>query len=152
MSLSTIKRIWGYVESSNTPRLSTLNTLSQFLDYADWNAYLVALEGRAESESGMFAGEGIRTSELQVGEQIEVTWQPNRHCVFRYVGDNRFVVEESKHAKLQQGNTFHVACFIIGQPMYLDHLLLADGTRTSYIAGKRHGLTSVTKRLVSKQG
>ena len=152
LSLSTIKRIWGYVQSNGVPRLSTLNTLSQFLDYADWNAYLVALEERAEGESGMFVGEGIRTSELQSGERIEVTWQPNRHCVFRYLGNNHFVVEEAKNAKLQEGNTFDAACFIIGQPMYLDHLLLADGTRTSYVAGKRHGLTSVTKRLVSKQG
>ena len=85
LSLSTIKRIWGYVESSSMPRLSTLNTLSQFLDYTDWNAYLVPLEQRKESESGMFMGEGVRVSELQVGECIEVTWQPNRHCVFRYI-------------------------------------------------------------------
>ena len=145
LSLSTIKRIWGYVQSNGVPRLSTLNTLSQFLDYADWNAYLVALEERAEGESGMFIGEGIRTSELQSGERIEVTWQPNRHCVFRYLGNNHFVVEEAKNAKLQEGNTFDAACFIIGQPMYLDYLLLADGTRTTYVAGKRHGLTSVTK-------
>ena len=59
LSLSTIKRVWGYVESSGAPRISTLNTLAQFLDYADWNAYLVALEQRKESESGMFMGEGV---------------------------------------------------------------------------------------------
>ena len=148
LSLSTIKRVWGYVESSGVPRLSTLNTLSQFLDYTDWNAYLVALEQRKESESSMFMGEGVRALDLQVGERIEVTWQPNRHCVFRYMGDNQFVVEEAKNAKLQEGNTFYAVCFMIGQPMYLDNLLLADGTRTSYVAGKRHGLTSVTKRFV----
>ena len=144
LSLSTIKRIWGYVESSGVPRLSTLNTLSQFLDYADWNAYLVALEQRKESESGMFMGEGVRVSELQVGECIEVTWQPNRHCVFRYMGDNQFVVEDAKNAKLQEGNTFQAASFKVGQPLDLDNRLLADGTRTSNLAGKRHGLTSVT--------
>ena len=148
LSLSTIKRVWGYVESSGAPRISTLNTLSQFLDYTDWNAYLVALEQRKESESGMFMGEGVRALDLQVGERIEVTWQPNRHCVFRYMGDNQFVVEEAQNAKLQVGNTFYAVCFMIGQPMYLDNLLLADGTRTSYVAGKRHGLTSVTKRFV----
>ena len=145
LSLSTIKRVWGYVESSGVPRLSTLNTLSQFLDYADWNAYLVALEQRKESESGMFMGEGVRALDLQVGERIEVTWQPNRHCVFRYMGDNQFVVEESKNAKLQVGTTFSAVRFMISEPMYLDNILLADGTRTSYVAGKHHGLTSVTK-------
>ena len=145
LSLSTIKRLWGYVESNGAPRLSTLNTLAQFLGFTDWNAYLVALEQRGGAESAMFTGEGIQTADLQAGDRIAVAWQPNRQCTFRYIGDNQFVVEESKNAKLQRGTIFSAARFMIGQPMYLDNILLADGTRTSYIAGKRNGLTSVTK-------
>lgn len=145
LSLSTIKRLWGYVESNGEPRLSTLNTLAKFLDFADWNAYLVALEQRGGTESAMFTGEGIQTADLQAGDRIAVAWQPNRQCTFRYLGNNQFVVEESKNAKLQRATTFSAARFMIGQPMYLDNILLADGTRTSYVAGKRNGLTSVTK-------
>ena len=145
LSLSTIKRLWGYVESIGVPRLSTLNTLAKFLDFADWNAYLVALEQRGGTESAMFTGEGIQTANLQAGDRIAVSWQPNRQCSFRYLGDNQFVVEDSKNAKLQRGTIFSAARFMIGQPMYLDNILLADGTHTSYVAGKRNGLTSVTK-------
>ena len=145
LSLSTIKRLWGYVPSNGVPRLSTLNTLSQFLGYADWNAYLVALEQRGGNERAMFQGEGISSSALQPNDRIEVCWQPNRRCVFCYLGNNQFVVEESKNAKLQVGTTFSAVRFMISEPMYLDNILLADGTRTSYVAGKHHGLTSVTK-------
>ena len=145
LSLSTVKRLWGYVESNGAPRLSTLNTLAQFLGFTDWNAYLVALEQRGGTESAMFTGEGIQTADLQAGDRIVVAWQPNRQCTFRYLGDNQFVVDSSKNAKLQQGTTFSAARFMIGQPMYLDNILLADGTRTSYVAGKRNGLTSVTQ-------
>ena len=151
LSLSTIKRLWGYVESNGAPRLSTLNTLAQFLGFTDWNAYLVALEQRGDTESAMFTGEGIQTSELKKGDLIAVTWQPNRQCTFRYLGDNQFVVENSKNAKLQQGTTFSAVRFMIGQPMYLDNIFFVDGTRTSYVAGKRNGLTSVTKRSNSTQ-
>ena len=145
MSLSTIKRLWGYVESNGAPRLSTLNTLAQFLDFADWQTYLVALELQGGIESAMYTGEGIQTADLQVGDRIAVTWQPNRQCTFRYLGDNQFVVEVSKNAKLQRGTTFSAVRFTIGHPMYLDNILLNDGTHTSYVAGKRNGLTSVTK-------
>ena len=145
LSLSTIKRLWGYVESNGAPRLSTLNTLAQFLGFTDWNAYLVALEQRGGTESAMFTGEGIQTADLQAGDRIVVAWQPNRQCTFRYLGDNQFVVDSSKNAKLQQGTTFSAVRFTIGHPMYLDNILLADGTRTSYVAGKRNGLISVTK-------
>ena len=151
LSLSTIKRLWGYVESNGAPRLSTLNTLAKFLDFADWNAYLVALEQRGGTESAMFTGEGIQTADLQAGDRIAVAWQPNRQCTFRYIGDNQFIVEESKNAKLQRGTIFSAARFMIGQPMYLDNILLADGSRTSYVAGKRNGLTSVIKLNNSTQ-
>ena len=151
LSLSTIKRLWGYVESNGAPRLSTLNTLAKFLDFADWNAYLVALEQQGGTESAMFTGEGIQTADLQAEDRIVVAWQPNRQCTFRYLGDNQFVVEDSTNAKLQQGTTFSAARFMIGQPMYLDNILLADGTHTSYVAGKRHGLTSVIKLNNSTQ-
>ncbi|MBR5854490.1 MAG: hypothetical protein IKY87_02275 [Paludibacteraceae bacterium] len=145
MSLSTIKRLWGYVESNGAPRISTLNTLARFLDHADWHTYLVALEQQGGIESALCTSEGIQTADLHVGERIAVAWQPNRQCVFRYLGNNQFIVEDSKNAKLQQGTTFSAARFMIDQPMYLDNILLADGTRTSYVAGKRNGLTSVTK-------
>ena len=145
LSLSTIKRLWGYVESNGTPRLSTLNTLAQFLGFADWNAYLVALEQRGGIESALCTGEGIQTADLQAEDRIVVAWQPNRQCTFRYLGDNQFVVENSTNAKLQQGITFSAARFMIGQPMYLDNILLADSTCTSYVAGKRNGLTLVKK-------
>ena len=151
LSLSTVKRLWGYVESNGAPRLSTLNTLAKFLDFTDWHAYLVSLEQRGGIESAMFMGEGIQTSELKKGDLIAVTWQPNRQCTFRYLGDNQFVVEESKNAKLQRGTTFSAARFMIGQSMYLDNVLLADGTRTSYVAGKHNGLTSVIKLNNSTQ-
>ena len=145
LSISTIKRLWGYVDSTANPRISTLNTLSQFLGYADWNAYLSSLEQRTENESDLFKGDGIRTSELSINDLVEISWLPNRVCVFRYLGDNHFVVEKSKNAKLQMENTFDAIAFIIGKPMYLSNLKRQDGTPTSYIAGKKNGLTSVRK-------
>ena len=143
LSLSTIKRLWGYVESNGVPRLSTLNTLSQFLGYADWNTYLVTLEQQGDIESDLFQGKGICSSTLNLNDKIEVSWLPNRRCVFRYLGENRFVVEEAKYAKIKVGDTFSASCFIIGHPMYLDHLRLADGTITSYVAGKKNGISNV---------
>ena len=75
LSLSTIKRLWGYVESNGAPRLSTLNTLARFLNFTDWHAYLVSLEQRGGMESEMFTGEGIQTSELKKGDLIILNFQ-----------------------------------------------------------------------------
>ncbi len=39
VSVSTLKRVWGYVNTDSTPRLSTLNLLARFVGYADWQDY-----------------------------------------------------------------------------------------------------------------
>ena len=72
-----------------------------------------------------------------------MSWLPNRQCTFRYLGCNRFEVLESIQAKLQVGDTFETIAFIIGKPMYLDNIQRQDGTKTSYVAGKRNGLLTV---------
>lgn len=39
VSPTTLKRIWGYVSESSTPRLSTLDILAQFVDFKDWETF-----------------------------------------------------------------------------------------------------------------
>ena len=144
ISPTTLKRLWGYIDGADTTRRTTLCLLSQFLGYADWETFLTALKERTDIESAAFEGEGVHMDELQPGDSLEVTWLPNRHCVFRYDGDARFTIIEAEHSKLQIGDTFETACFLIGQPMYLDNLRHADLPPTAYVAGTRHGLHSVS--------
>ncbi len=39
ISTSTLKRLWGYLPSSENPRTSTLDLLAQFVGYADWQDF-----------------------------------------------------------------------------------------------------------------
>ena len=144
ISPTTLKRLWGYISGADTTRHSTLCLLAQFLGYADWEAYLASLAASSDVESETFAGEGIRSSELQAGQLIEVTWLPNRRCIFRYEGDNAYTVIEAHNAKLQTGDRFETACFLIGKPLYVDRLVRGNEPPTSYVAGSRNGLHSVT--------
>ena len=143
ISPTTLKRLWGYIDGADTTRRTTLCLLAQFLGYADWEAYIEALQERTDVESSAFDGEGVHIDDLQSGDCVEVTWLPNRRCVFRYEGEARFTVIEAAHTKLQAGDTFETACFLIGQPMYLDNLRHADQPPTAYVAGTRHGLLTV---------
>lgn len=142
ISPTTLKRLWGYIDGADTTRRTTLCLLSQFLGYADWEAYLHALALRSEVESNAFEGEGIRAEQLTTGDRVEVTWLPNRRCIFRYEGSSHFYVEVAENSKLQSGDRFEASCFLIGQPMYLDNLLRKDHAPTSYVAGSRNGLVS----------
>ena len=39
VSATTLKRLWGYLQESSTPRVSTLDLLAQYVGYADWNSF-----------------------------------------------------------------------------------------------------------------
>lgn len=143
ISPTTLKRLWGYIDGADTTRRTTLCLLSRFLGYADWEAYLADLAQRTDVESDTFAGEGLTLEDLKKGDSIEVTWLPNRRCVFRYEGEARFIVTEAENAKLRVGDRFETACFIIGKPMYLDSLIRGNEPPTAYVAGSKNGLLTV---------
>lgn len=146
ISPTTLKRLWGYIEGADTTRRVTLCLLARFLGYADWEAYLAELANRSDVDSATFVGTGVHSSELTVGQFVEVTWLPNRRCVFRYEGEDQFIVTQSENAKLQVGDTFSCTHFLQGQPMYLDHLIqVGSPTPVSYVAGNKGGLKTVKK-------
>lgn len=145
ISPTTLKRLWGYIDGADTTRRSTLCLLSQFLGYPDWEAYLASLSQRTDVESDVFAGEGLNIDDLQIGDFVEVTWLPNRRCVFRYEGNAHFVVTEAENAKLHVGDRFETACFIIGKPLYIDRLIRGNEPPTAYVAGAKNGLLKAGK-------
>ena len=148
ISPTTLKRLWGYIDGADTTRRSTLCLLSRFLGYEDWEAYMAALTNRTDVESEVFAGEGLSIDDLQAGDKIEVTWLPNRRCVFQYEGDAHFLVTEAENAKLQVGDRFETACFILGKPLYIERLVRGDEPPTAYVAGAKNGLLKVERMRV----
>lgn len=142
ISPTTLKRLWGYIDGADTTRRSTLCLLSRFLGYNDWETYVSVLAQRDEAESETFAGKGVRSDELQAGQLVEVTWLPNRRCVFRYEGANTYTVVKATNGKLQVNDRFETACFLLGKPMYLDNLVRGNEPPTSYVAGSRNGLNT----------
>lgn len=145
ISPTTLKRLWGYIDGADTTRRTTLCLLSQFLGYQDWEAYLGDLAQRTDVESDAFAGEGMSIDDLQAGDQIEVSWLPNRRCIFRYEGNAHFLVIEAENAKLHVGDRFEAACFIIGKPLYIDRLIRGEEPPTAYVAGAKNGLLKVER-------
>ena len=144
IALSTLERLWGYIEGANNTRRSTLNILSRYVGSRDWDDYTIHLKTEEHGSSNPFIADGVHTQDLQPGQKLEVTWLPNRRCVFRYLGNMRFEVVESTNSKLNSGDTFTSTFFLIGQPLYIDHLVLTGHTPVSYVAGNNGGLQTVT--------
>jgi hypothetical protein len=143
LSISTLKRIWGYVEASNNIRISTLTVLARYLGCRDWDEYCEKKHVFTSSTSDFIAESGKQASELNVGDELALEWSPDRFCHIRCLSTGRFEVLTSINGKLRKGDVFSAPFFALGQPFYASGILRGDEKLPPYVAGKRNGLTSV---------
>ena len=142
VSVSTLKRIWGYVEYPHKPSNEILSILSAYVGCRDWHDFI---NSDSVTDSSDFIGiDVIKSSELIRGSQIQIRWKPDRFCVMEYQGKSEFRVIESQHSKLIEGDTFSCSVIAKGEPVICHEIsregvLLADG----YVAGKTDGIISL---------
>ena len=138
ISTSTLKRLWGYVDGADATRNSTLEILSKFLGFKGWDDFLEHIS--QDNGSDPVTKQHIKTEDLSVGDLVSVSWKPNRRCVFRYIGDYQFIVEQAENSKLKAGNTFRCGLFILGEPLYLNDLVQGSNQPVAFVVGNKDGL------------
>lgn len=143
ISLSTVKRVWGYVSNGHALRNDTLSVFARFLGYDDWTDYCREAEMRQTIDSDFLSAEQIRSSELSENDRIEVRWRPDRRLILRYLGNDEFRVEASENGKLTVGDTFKASIFCKNHPLIVSDLTQTNGNANTYVAGRKNGLTSV---------
>ena len=82
ISSTTLKRLWGYLQEkeAQTPRLSTLNILSKYIGYIDYDTFCKYQKNDGECESDFILNNCLQTRSLLKGDKIRLSWQPDR-CV-----------------------------------------------------------------------
>lgn len=143
ISESTLKRIWGYVEGYDSSRYNTLSILSRFIGFMDWDDFCNSLQHKTSDTNDEHQTFCIHPENLKEGEKINITWLPDSSCQLKYLGNNSFVVLESKNTKLQVDDTFSCPFFIIGEPIYITNLVRNGASPSMFVTGKNGGLKTV---------
>ena len=142
ISASTLKRLWGYMSLKPQPRISTLDILAQYTGRAGYRALCLELQ----QNSGFFAAEEIKSSELSAGECLILQWLPDRKVTLRHLGAGKYEVHDAGTSKLRKGDLCEIREIVKGQPLYIPGII-RDGVRLSeYVAGKQAGITNIEKR------
>lgn len=140
ISTSTLKRLWGYVKGYGNTRRYTFDVLCRYAGKGSWTDFVQSLND-TDAQSDFYGAKLLRSDSLAVGDCVEVTWQPNRHCLFRYLGGNGFVVERSENAKIDVGDSFRCEVFRHGQPLYLDEVCHKGSRLAAYVCGANDGVS-----------
>ena len=145
VSRTTLMRLWGYVDEEVTPRKGTLDILSRFLGYQDWESYQENASLPKEQQSSPVMSRKLSvSSDLSIGEKLRLTWQPGRVCDVEYLGNLSFRVIASENTRIQPDDTFQCSLIVEGEPLYLDNLRKGDGSSSAetiaYVCGKKTGV------------
>lgn len=142
LGTTTLKRMMGFVNGPANPRPSSLDIIAQYLGYPDYE--LMAKDLGEDSDISDFRPvESIDSAGLEVGEQIQITYEPNRLLVLSYIGDNEYVVNESRGSKLLKGDKLMIAGFYVGFELLVSDVERQGRHLGPYQGAKQGGLTSV---------
>ena len=143
--ISTLKRLWGYVNDTHQPRTQTLDLLSRYIDFNCFSYFCIHLKTSTIYNSSFFTTRQIQVQNLKPGDEIEIGWSPNRYLRLQYHGEAHFQVIDSKQSKLKKGDCFETACFLMGQPLLLSYILRDNQKTPPFIAGRNGGLTLINQ-------
>lgn len=149
ISPTTLKRLWGYIDGAEQTRVSTLDILSKFLEFKDWDDFMNHLDRSGDSDPVLSFHIGIE--ELVPGDRVFVSWKPDRRCTFRYLGNATFIVEKSQNSKLRKGDTFSTTLFILNEPLYLSNFVQGDNPPVPFVVGNRDGLCELQRISASAE-
>lgn len=139
VSVSTLKRLWGYVSMAPKPRISTLDILCRYVGRKDYRQLCVELQ----QSSNFFTSDKMFASELETGTKILLGWQPDRLVTLVYLGQFKFAVVESVHSKLHEGDVLEFSSVLLGHPLYVGKVERAGQVLQSYVAGRTSGINKI---------
>ena len=136
LSATTLKRVWGAKNDHHKPSSYTLNVLARTLGYSDYEHFCIQ---KKKIISEIFASVYF-ASGLTLGDEIQLTWEPDRLLVLRYLDNEQFQVIASENGKLFVGDTVRAQCFIEGESITFSHVMHAGKGPFAYVAGKKSGI------------
>ena len=138
IGVNTMKRLLGFIADERTPRTSTLDVIARYLDFEDWDA--LRLSDEASSNSAFDERDEYLACYMEIGQQVQVTYPPNRVLILENLGDNHFLVIKSENSKLQDGDLLTLTHIIRGYPLLISQVIREGKDLGAFTAGKIQGI------------
>lgn len=139
VSSSTLRRFWGYNHENVRASRYTLDVLSRFVGFCDYDDFCSkGCEDELQSSPVLSYKIGIK--ELKIGDRLFLTWQPGHSCTIFHKGNGHFYVESSENTRISAGDTFDCYLFVNHEPLYLDNFVHGNSAPGIYVIGKKDGV------------
>ena len=141
IGVTTLKRLFGFVNDVKDPRMSTLDILARFCGFENYDQMKckVAEEGDSDFEKKA----DILSSSLCEGAVVCFEYLPDRKVKLLYLGNSRFKVVESINGSLRKNDIITVTEFNLHFPLAVSNVKRNGENLGKYTAGKISGITSL---------
>ena len=142
IGVTTLKRLLGFAADERRPHVSTLDVIARYIDYPSFK--LLTKDLGEDCDISMYQPvESLDNKGLAVGTQVQITYDPQRLILMTYLGDDQFIVNESKNSKLLKGDILEIVQMIIGTPFFCKEVIRDNKSLGNYLGAKQNGLTSI---------
>ena len=138
---TTLKRLLGFAQDERVPHAGTLDAIARYLGFAHWEE-LSKIEDKGNSDFDA-PEEEIRSADLQLGVNIEMTYLPDRKVRMQYLGNQGYRIVESENSKLLVGDEVEVQNFVLHHPLLVLNVWRDGESLGQFTAGRVSGLSSV---------
>jgi len=140
VSPTTLKRYFGKKDAEEykhkNKNMSILNVLATYVGYKDFASFERQEKDNPSRSSHEIHSVCINSSDLSDGEEIILTWTPDRKVRIRHIKGNSFVVLTSDNSKLSPSDTFDVETIRERCPLILRNLHKGSLPTCSYICAQ----------------
>lgn len=141
IGLNTVKRFMGIIKCSCKPRLYTLDIISVYLGYKNWDELTGLVSDGTDLD---FANiEKINSALLEKGDIVSFTYDPCREVDLQCLGDSRFVVMKCFSTKLHVGDEMTVTHFTLNYPVVMSGLVYDGKPLSKLVVGRASGITTL---------
>ncbi len=126
ISVSTLKRMWGYVRGGESLREKTLDQLSRCVGFGSWDEFLKDQYCCNEAERDVCLYDVILSEDVEEGSVVEVSWRHGRKCRLSYLGNNRYQVIETTGGNYALGDIILCAAFYKNGKMFVDDFRIVE--------------------------
>lgn len=143
ISDNTLRRLMGVKNDGGVPRISTLDIVARFLGFDSWCSY--EKYGHKEMSDSRFVDNRVvvASSQLSVGQQVEIQYHPYRTVIMEYVGDELYSVNSVSGGSLKENDLLKIYNFVEGMTLFVQDVIRKGNSLGQYIAGEVSGLLSV---------
>ncbi|MDE6271378.1 MAG: hypothetical protein K2M31_00020 [Muribaculaceae bacterium] len=148
ISVSTLKRIWRYVNVEHGTSYSSLTILSRYVGYNDWDVFVERSQedGNSLSDTSGFGDNNIiACTILDIDTELQLNWLPDKSCRIQKIGQpDIFRIVLSSNIKLKPGDIGHINSLQIGTPLVISGCRRGSNSLGTYHGASTNGIDSIT--------